>query len=56
MHRAQAADEAQVAAYGESQRALVPPPPAPAPSDSPGLHSFQQQLEKDQLAADGEDR
>ncbi|GGN34084.1 circularly permuted type 2 ATP-grasp protein [Deinococcus daejeonensis] len=56
MHRAQAADEAQVAAYGESQRAPVPPPPAPAPSDSPGLHSFQQQLEKDQLAADGEDR
>ncbi|MDK2011890.1 MULTISPECIES: circularly permuted type 2 ATP-grasp protein [unclassified Deinococcus] len=57
LHRAQAADEAQVAAYSESQRAAdAPPPPALAPADSPGPHSFQQQLEKDQLGADGEDR
>ncbi|ALW89238.1 hypothetical protein AUC44_10270 [Deinococcus actinosclerus] len=56
LHRAQAADEAQVAAYGESQRAPEGPPPAGVASGRSGPQSYQQQLEKDQLDADGEDR
>ncbi|WP_174366542.1 circularly permuted type 2 ATP-grasp protein [Deinococcus sp. JMULE3] len=51
MHaRARVADDAQVAAYGESQQAHAEPPgDVPAPEDGPGSHSFQQQLEKQQL-------
>ena len=44
------ADDAQVAAYGESQLTHAEPPgDVPAPEDGPGSHSFQQQLEKQQL-------
>ncbi|MBZ9749725.1 circularly permuted type 2 ATP-grasp protein [Deinococcus sp. HMF7604] len=48
--RERAAEEAQVEAYGQSQEAWgrVPAPPS-APDESPGGHSYQQQLEKAEL-------